>query len=150
MSHEIPTDTLARMVDAKRNVLEQIHHLVLRQADFAKEGNVDALMNVLAAKEKLLAQLQPIEQALLPFRDEDPDQRVWRTVTDRQRCRESADRCGQLLAEILQLERTSSETMHRRRDEAAEKLQGTHAAHQARQAYRAHAQSQPASFSSDA
>ena len=54
---------------------------------------------------KLLGQMQQLEQGLAPFRDEDPDQRPWPSPAAREKCRSDADRSEQLLAEIMQLER---------------------------------------------
>jgi flagellar biosynthesis/type III secretory pathway chaperone len=147
---KIETDNLAELIDAKRDILQQIHSLVERQNDKVEAGDMESLMNVLAAKERLLANLQPVEQALVPFRPQDPDTRIWRTPQDRQRCRDSADHCTALLNDILQLEQKSEQSMTQRRDDAAQQLQGTHAAHRARQAYQHKATSPRGTFTSDA
>ena len=150
MTQNIETDILAELIDAKRDILEQIHSLAVRQYEQANSGDMDALMNVLAAKERLLAKLQPVEQALAPFRPQDPDGRVWRSPSDRQRCRDAAHRCTALLSEILKLEQQSEQSMTQRRDDVAEQLQGTHAARRARQAYQRRPTAPRGTFTSDA
>jgi hypothetical protein len=56
-------------------------------------------------------------------------------------------RCEALLAEIVSQEKQSERDLLRRRDEAAQRLQGVHSAAQARSAYAASAQ--PASAGLD-
>jgi hypothetical protein len=150
MTQKIDTDILAELIDAKRDILEQVLSLVARQIEQVAAGDMDALMNVLAAKERLLSALQPVETALVPFRSQDPDGRMWRSSADRQRCRESAERCTALLSEILEQEKQTELSMTKRRDDAAEQLQGTHAARRARQAYQQKTEAPRGTFTSDA
>ena len=56
------------------------------------------LLKLLAAKQTVLDQLQQVERQLDPFRDEDPEARVWRSPADaplpgtRRRCDAAAGR----------------------------------------------------------
>ncbi len=93
------------------------------------------LLDVLSAKQQMIVELQRIERGLDPFRTQDPEQRSWRSPDERTRCAEQLNRCEALLAEIVRQEKHSERDLIRRRDEAAARLEGVHAASQARGAY---------------
>jgi hypothetical protein len=146
MPESLPTDLLAELIDAKRDVLEQLRQLARRQSDLIAGGDLAALMTILAAKETLLRRLLNLEKQLDPFRPEDPESRRWRSPELRRRCRQSAERCEALLAELMLLEKQGETELQRRRDETAARLDGAHAAMEARRAYVAPPHVSPASL----
>ena len=117
------TDNLARLIAQKRQFLELLARLAHAQADLIDSADMTRLLPVLGAKQQLLAQMQQLEQGLAPFRDDDPDQRQWASAAAREACRQDAQRCEQLLAEIMVLERQGEAEMIRRRDETARRLE---------------------------
>lgn len=129
------TDLLAKLIDAKHDVLGQLRELAGRQSELIPQSDMGRLLSLLAVKQRLLVELQSLERQLDPFRDQDPDQRLWRSPADRQHCREAADRCDSLLAEIMSMERKCESELIRRRDQASTLLQGIHIAASATQAY---------------
>ncbi len=131
----LSTDLLGDLIRRKHNCLLHLRDLGQRQLALVRRGSMDELLDVLAAKQHLLVELQRIERGLDPFRQEDPEQRTWRSAEERQRCAEELARCDSLLAEIMTQEKQSEHELIRRRDEAARRLQGAHRAAQARQAY---------------
>ncbi len=131
----LSTDLLGDLIRRKHNCLLHLRDLGQRQLALVRRGSMDELLDVLAAKQHLLVELQRIERGLDPFRQEDPDERTWRSAEERQRCAEELARCDSLLAEIMTQEKQSEQELIRRRDEAARRLQGAHTAAQARQAY---------------
>ncbi len=133
----LATETLAKLVRAKRSCLTQLREAGRRQLELINSGEMAALLDLLATKQRMLQQLQRIEQALDPFRQEEPDQRVWRTPQDRQRCAEEITQCDALLAEVLALEKTSEAALVRQRAETAARLEGIRAAAEAWRAYAA-------------
>jgi hypothetical protein len=133
----LDTDLLAELIRDKRECLLQLRDMGRRQLELIDEANMTALLDVLLAKQRPLQKLQQIERALDPFRDQDPDQRRWRTGEDRRLCTEQLQQCERLLAEIISQEKCSEGALLRRRDEAASRLQSAHLAGQARQAYTA-------------
>ena len=135
VNDRIETDLLAEMIDKKHDVLAALRELSRRQAEIISEGDFTKLLSVLAAKQKLLDELQAIERLLDPFREQDPDHRVWRSAADRERCRQAAQRCEALLREILVVEKRGEADLVYRRDQAAAKLHGVHVASEARTAY---------------
>jgi len=133
----LDTDLLAELIRDKRECLLQLRDMGRRQLELIDEANMTALLDVLMAKQRPLQELQQIERALDPFRDQDPDQRRWRTGEDRRLCTEQLQQCERLLAEIISQEKCSEGALLRRRDEAASRLQSAQLAGQARQAYTA-------------
>jgi len=131
----LPTDLLSDLIRRKHNCLLHLHDLGQRQLGLVRRGSMDELLDVLAAKQHLLVELQRIERGLDPFRHQDPDQRIWHSAEDRQRCAQQLARCDALLAEIMAQEKQSEQELIRRRDEAARQLQGAHTAALARRAY---------------
>ena len=131
------TDALAESMRSKRECLVQLREMGRRQLELIDQRDMTALLDVLAAKQRLLEKLQQIERDLDPFRGQDPERRRWRSVEDRRACTEHLQQCERLLAEIISQEKCSEGALLRRRDEAASRLQDAHLAGQARQAYTA-------------
>ncbi|MBN2477090.1 MAG: hypothetical protein JXB62_20955 [Pirellulales bacterium] len=132
------TDALAELIAKKHACLVQLRDMGRRQLELIDAGDMTALLDVLAVKQRSLWKLQQAERALDPFRDQDPERRHWRTPEDRRRCAEQLRECEALLSEIVSQEKCSEGVLMRRRDEAATRLQGAHLAGQARGAYTAH------------
>ncbi|MFZ5832860.1 MAG: hypothetical protein ACOY3P_22465 [Planctomycetota bacterium] len=132
---EYATDLLADLIRAKRSCLGQLRDLGRRQLEFIEEGEMSALLDLLATKQQVIASLQKLERALTPFRGEDPEQRVWRSADARRSCADDLGQCETLLSEILSQEKCSEGALERRRDASAAQLQGIHVASQARRAY---------------
>lgn len=129
------TERLAELVRAKHACLTRLCSLGKRQLVVIDDGDITLLLNLLSAKQSLLAELQTIERGLDPFRQQDPDQRNWANATERQRSSQMLQQCEVLLKDILAQEKQSEQQLCQRRDEAAARLQGSHLASQARGAY---------------
>ena len=147
-----PTEQLAQLIRQKREVLAQLHQVGSRQGELVASGDVGSLLKLLAAKQRLLAGLQVVEKQIEPFREEDPEQRVWASPTARAACAADAQACRTLLAEVMEMEKTHEEQMTQRRDEVAAQLQRVHTSHDARGAYQAnqHATKSPQAIAVDA
>lgn len=117
------TDRLAELIDHKSQALVQLLELSRRQAGFIAEGDLASLLTLLSVKQKLLHRVQELERMLDPFRSEDPEKRVWRSVEMRQQVAEGARYCEMLVAEVMALEEQGEAEMVRRRDRAANQLQ---------------------------
>jgi len=135
--NDMETDQLAALVERKLACLVALREMGGRQLDLVRAGNMAALLDVLAAKQRLIGQLQQIERAFDPFRHQDPESRLWRTPEDRRRCAAGLAECEALLAEIVEREKQGSRELAIRRDETAHQLQGAHLAAEARGAYAA-------------
>lgn len=129
------TQRLAELMSRKHGLLLQFLELGNRQLDLIAGGDLGALLNLLAAKQCLLAELQELERELDPFRGQDPDARPWRSSAERSRCAALVDGCAGLLADIMRQEKQGERELRVRRDEAALRLEGAHAAAHVRGAY---------------
>ena len=129
------TTRLAQLVDCKLQILELLSRLARQQLEMIGAGDMTPLLKLLAAKQSVMDQLQKVERQLDPFREQDPDARVWPSAAEREFCQHKVERCNALVAEMLQLERQGETEMMRRRDVAAAQLAGAHSASEARLAY---------------
>ena len=133
----LETDQLAELIDRKHTCLTELREIGRRQLQLVRGGEMTALLDVLAAKQRLLERLQSVERELDPFRSQSPQSRKWRTELHRQRCSKQIDVCEALLSEIIQQEKLGESELVRRRDAAATRLDGAHRAGRARGAYMA-------------
>jgi flagellar biosynthesis/type III secretory pathway chaperone len=129
------TQQLTDLIERKRQLLEMLVQVARRQNEFIAASDMTTLLKLLSAKQSLLTQLQQTERQLDPFREQDPDRRVWPAPELRQRCQEAARVCESLLAELMQIEQRDEGEMVRRRDAVAGQLQSVASAHEARAAY---------------
>ncbi len=135
VDRRLDTDRLADLIDKKHDILVQLRELSRCQATTIAAGDMNHLLGVLASKQQLLNELQATERELDPFRTQDPDGRNWRSAEDRNRCRQTAQRCESLLSEIMLVEKQCEADLTVRRDQTAARLDGAHHATQARHAY---------------
>jgi len=133
----LETDRLCDLITRKRVCLAELRDLGRRQLDLIQQDDMTQLLKVLSAKQHLIGNLQGIQRDLEPFRDQDPEQRRWRSPDDRARCAQEAAMCRQLLGEIVAQEKQSEGRLAQRRDETAIRLREAHAASLARGAYHA-------------
>lgn len=143
------TKHLAELISRKHQVLERLRAVGGEQIELVENGEVSALLKLLAAKQSLILNLQAVEGELAPYRDENPEQRQWATPAARARCAQQAQECNELLNEVVYLEKQSEDKMLARRDQVAIQLQQVYAAGQARGAYAAQ-QGRPAKQQSTA
>ncbi|MHC4400130.1 MAG: hypothetical protein ACYTG0_10665 [Planctomycetota bacterium] len=136
----LETDSLAELIRRKLDCLAQVLELGRKQLALVEADRMSELLDVLAAKQRLLVELERIEKGLEPFRGQDPEVRPWRTPEARRACANQLRQCEALLGEIVRQERQSERELIRRRDEVAAQLQEAHRASQARGAYTAQAQ----------
>lgn len=129
------TDRLSDLIAAKLQVVELLLGLARRQLELAEQAEMTALLKVLAAKQTVLDQLQRLERQLDPYREQDPERRIWRSIADRQRCQQQMDQCGQVLNDVMALEKQGEVALVRRRQAAALALEQVQSATDARSAY---------------
>lgn len=131
------TDLLLQLAGRRLGALEQLHALGRRQIEVIADGDMTLLIQLLAAKHNVLAELQQTEKRLDPFRGQQPEARRWRNEALRARCAEVVAKSDQLFREILEQEKRAEAELARHRDETAARLQTAHTAGHARAAYTA-------------
>lgn len=128
-------ERLTQLIAAKRQVLEQILELTKTQQQQIQADDLTKMLRILTVKDRLIRNLNSLETALNPYRDDDPDSRPWPTMDARLKCRADSERCEQVLAAVLQLEQECDEAMRTRRDQIATQVHAAHDAARARHAY---------------
>ena len=134
-SHEFETDRLVELVEQKLELLEQLRTLARRQGEYVQQGEMDRLLNLLAAKQKIVRQVQMTDRDLEPYRHDDPESRRWRSQELRDRCRQMADRCASLLSEVVLYEKQCTSQLEQQKQHTARRLETIDHANAARQAY---------------
>jgi flagellar biosynthesis/type III secretory pathway chaperone len=129
------SDELAELVDRRHRYLTLMRDLGVQQISLIDSGEMNSLLRVLGAKQRVMTELERAERALDPYRAQTAEERVWRSEELRERCRQQIDDSAALLAEILAQEKQGEGLLVRRRDEAAQRLSGSHFSHQAHVAY---------------
>ncbi len=135
MSDTTATELLAALVQQKLDLLEQLRELGRRQCQLVQEGDTTRLLTLLSAKQKLVVDLQRMERQIDPYRDEDPQQRRWKSPEVRQRCRQAVERSETLLGEIVLLEKQCAAQLEQRQNATAQNLNDLQHAAAARTAY---------------
>ncbi len=135
------SERLAELIERRHRYLTLMRDLGLEQSALIDSGEMTRLLRVLAGKQRVMMELERVERELDPFRPQTAEERQWRSLELRDRCRRQIEESKALLAEIVAQEKQGEGELQRRRDEAAERLAGAHFAHQAHAAY----QSQPSS-----
>ncbi|MBI1247352.1 hypothetical protein GC197_05835 [bacterium] len=117
------TDQLIQLIDQKHEVLTQLLTLSQYQLRLAgHDDHISDLMRVLGAKQTLIERLTRIDRLLDPFRQQDPESRIWRSASERTICSQKAVQCETMLAELKALEHKSTEAVTSHRDEIARLL----------------------------
>jgi hypothetical protein len=131
------TERLAALVMSKQQVLEILVQMSRQQLALIDTGDMTTLLKLLSGKQTVITHLHYIERELTPFRDEDPDGRVWTSPDHRTACQARAQQCNTLLAEAMDLERRAETAMHHRRNATAAALSSLQAGADAKAAYHA-------------
>jgi hypothetical protein len=134
---EHSTDQLATLITQRWQCLRQMRELGRKQSELIATGEMESLLQLLAAKQKILSAIQAIERNLDPYHREDPEQRIWSSPQARTQCAQQSADCRLLLEEVMRLEIQNEQLLTHRRDEVASQLQTVHTASLARGAYQA-------------
>ena len=132
-----PTETaqLSRLIQQKHGLLVQLRDLARKQLSLVDAGDMTALLRLLATKQNLLAEVQQVEQELDPFRQQEPESRVWRDPSVRQRTALLADECTGLLQNTFDLETQAESALSSHCDATAKRVQTATCATHDRHAY---------------
>lgn len=121
-----------RLLRQKENVLRRLLPVSKRQLEIVRSENVEDLLSHLGRKSKLTDELEDIERQLVPFKALSPEERVWKNEEERNEVRDILERCNELLKQILEWDRQSTEEL------AAQRMQTETELKQARQSAQVH------------
>ena len=132
------SEHLFLLVGQKLERLEQLHDCSGNQMRYVDADNMGAILEILAAKQRLLIEVEGIDQQIAQYHVDDPEDRVWPSQEMREQCRERISRCDLLVRETLEFDRFAEQRLSEKRDTAKQQLQQfTDSAH-VQGAYRQH------------
>ena len=117
------TERLLHCMESRLALLRSMQALGRAQAEAAVGNDINVTLGVLARKQALLEDLAEINERLVPYFEDDPEERVWSSPDRRDLCREIASECQRLLQIAIQVDRTTVEEISNRRDAIAAQLQ---------------------------
>lgn len=129
------TERLHGLLREKLALLETIRALTLQQQKHVYGEDVDSLLAVLTRKDTAMAGLQKIQSALMLYRDDDAEERVWINPGRRQETAAIQHRCEQLVAQLLKFEQDSLQHLQSTHALARHELKAVHHAAAIESAY---------------
>lgn len=137
MEPKTDTQQLSDLIERQLSILSALRLLAVQQADCLGADDGELLLSMIARKQPLIEELLQIQIELQPYRNEDPDQRVWSDSAARERCKAMVASCDQLHQEIVRLESQSLDELENNRNAVAAQLQDCRDASLATSAYTA-------------
>lgn len=132
--HDLSTRRLAQLVHQKSSLVIELHKVLSKQRSMIDDGDID-LMALLAIKQKLLEALKIVDRQMDPFRQQEPDDRIWAHPAERQECREESEACEALFVQVKQMEAYCIQKMQQLQAATQDQLQSTSSARMAANAY---------------
>ena len=131
------TQQLSALIERQWNILSALRVLAHQQVDCLGAEDGEMLLSMIARKQPLIEELLLIQSELTPFRDQDPEQRIWHDPASRERCQTMQESCEQLHQEIVRLESMALGELEMNRNAIAAQLQDCRDATLATSAYTA-------------
>jgi flagellar biosynthesis/type III secretory pathway chaperone len=135
MSELTATQRLYDLIHEQRTILLELKHFAETQFQIVQENELGKLVSLLATKQQAIQRLQDVDRRLHPFRDQDPESRIWASVEQRDECRRLAKECPRLLADVMKLEQASEEILTRQREQVTQQVDQSVARSHAATAY---------------
>ena len=95
------SEHLYQLIEQKLKLLEQLAACSGNQMQYVDAENLEALLEILAAKQRMLLEIEGIDRQITGYHVDNPDDRVWPSQEMRSRCREMVSQCDQLVREAL-------------------------------------------------
>jgi len=130
------TELLAELIEARHATLGELRTLSALQYRIVTARDLAKLVELLAAKQRQLEQLRRLDAALAPFREDDPEARVWADPARREQCRQLAAESAAWMGEVMELEAAAEKCLAAQRDETVQELDRETRRFQAISAYR--------------
>ncbi len=136
------TERLVTLFETKLHLLQEMQALSLEQSSLVEKHEMTSLMTLLSRKQQLMESLQRVQLEMAPYRDEDPESRVWESPDRRQACRALVAECDKLTQWLIVQENQSIAQMDAQRDGMQSQIQQNAAASQVQRAYLANSVSE--------
>lgn len=122
MSATESTEILAELIETRHVTLGELRALSALQYRIVNSRDLGKLVELLAAKQRFLERLRKIDEALAPYREDDPESRVWADPSRRERCRELAAESAAWMGEVMELEAAAEQCLAAQREETTTEL----------------------------
>jgi len=132
------SEHLFQLVGQKLERLEQLHALSGNQSQYVETEDMGAILEILAAKQRLLIAIEGIDQRIADYHVDDPEERVWPTQEMRTQCREKISQCDRLVRETLEFDRIATERLTEKKSDAKQQLRQLSDLTHVQGAYRQH------------
>lgn len=116
------TERLAELIETRHATLSELRSLAALQYRIVNSRDLGKLVELLAAKQRFLERLRTIDEALAPYRHDDPDSRVWADPARREWCRQLAAESVVWMGEVMELEVAAERCLAAQRDETTAEL----------------------------
>ncbi|GHT44533.1 hypothetical protein FACS189454_02230 [Planctomycetales bacterium] len=89
------------LIHKEEELLKRLLLVSQKQMEIVREGNMTLLLEHLAQRQQLWNEFEELEEELKEHKAVPPEQRVWKTESEKQQTETSLNNCKVLLAEIL-------------------------------------------------
>ena len=117
------SEHLFQLVGQKLERLEQLHAWSGNQMQYVETEDMGAILEILAARQRLLIEIEGIDRQIAGYHVDDPEERVWPTRKMREQCRERISQCDRLVRETLEHDRIAAERLTEKKSAAKQQLQ---------------------------
>lgn len=135
MSDLTATQQLFDLILEQRSILLELKHFAETQFQIVQQNELGKLVSLLATKQQAIQRLQEVDRRLNPFRDQDPESRIWSSPEQRDACRRMAKECPRLLADVMKLEQAAEEVLTQQREQVTQQVDQSSARSHAASAY---------------
>ena len=116
------SEHLFQLVGQKLERLEQLHACSGNQMQYINADDMGAILEILAVKQRLLIEIEGIDQQIVQYHVDDPEERAWPTQEMREQCREWISHCDCLVRETLEYDQLAEQRLTEKRNAAKQQL----------------------------
>ena len=117
------SEHLFQLMGQKLERLEQLHICSGNQMQYIDAEDMGAILEILAAKQRLLIEIEGIDRQIAQYHVDDPEDRVWPSPEMREQCRERISRCDRLVRETLEHDKLAEQCLTEKMNTAKQQLQ---------------------------
>ncbi len=115
---------LSRMIDERRDLVDLLYEIALRQQDAIRVGHMSSLMQLLSQKQEPLERLHELTQQTRSLLQEFAAAPNWANDAQHDQCRRRHRESEAKLADVLRLEAECEAMLQQQRSEIGEQLLG--------------------------
>jgi len=122
MSESSGTKKLQELGNLKLHLLRSARELSIQQIEVMQSDDVATLLTVLSRKSEILDTLKTLQKELDPYRNQEPEDRIWDSAEEQASCRKIFEEIDRLLEELSQMDNQALDQMTHQRDAMASQI----------------------------